>query len=134
MKKKLVNNRYGEVIQISKDQWVHEVTEASKTCTVIVFLYQDSIIDCNIMDEALITLSNKFKDIKFTKIKSTSAVENWPDYNLPTLFIYKDSQLIQQLLTLKQVHGKSMTPLDLEWWLVCKDIIKNSELEEDPRA
>lgn len=34
--------KYGEVTQISKPDFVKEVTEASKECFVVVHLYQDA--------------------------------------------------------------------------------------------
>jgi hypothetical protein len=47
--------------------------------------------------------------VKFLKIRSTSAIENWPEKNLPTLFVYYDGILAQQLMTLKILGGTSMT-------------------------
>ena len=110
LKEERVKNRFGEIINISKDQWVAEVTESSKTCWVIVHLYQDSIVECGLMDEALIEIANKFQYLKIVRIRSTTAVENWPDKNLPTLFIYKDGELKHQSLTLASMYGKSMKP------------------------
>ena len=99
----------GDVIEISKDEWITHVTDASKAPNtyVIAHLYQDSVIECRLLEEVLITLAAKFKYIKFVRIRSTQAVENWSDKNLPTLFIYKDGELKIQLLTLKEVHGKN---------------------------
>lgn len=34
-------DKYGEVIQISKPEFVKEVTEASKECYVVVHLFKD---------------------------------------------------------------------------------------------
>lgn len=111
LRKMQSRNRFGDVIDISKDQWIHEVTEASKGGTyVLVHLFQDSVIECTLMDEALREIAAKYQYIKITRIKATSAVENWPDQNLPTLFIYKDNELAIQLLTLNNLYGKSMKP------------------------
>lgn len=96
-------------------------------------MYEDSIIECEIMDEALKVLAPKFKYLKFLRIKSTHAIENWPEKNLPALFIYIDGIMQSQVITLQQLYGKSMKPYDLEWFLVKKSIITDSELEEDPR-
>ena len=97
------------MIEISKDEWITHVTDASKAPNtyVIAHLYQDSVIECRLLEEVLITLASKFKYVKFVRIRSTQAVENWSDKNLPTLFIYKDGELKIQLLTLKEVHGKN---------------------------
>ena len=49
MKEQAVKNRFGEVVEITKDEWIREVTEASKAAWVIVHLYQDSVVDCRII-------------------------------------------------------------------------------------
>ena len=72
------------------------------------------------------------KAVKFLKILSTAAVENWPDRNLPTLFLYKGGELRTQLLGLKKVGGRGMGVEDLEWWLAGEGVVE-TEMEEDPR-
>eukprot|EP01035_Chromulina_nebulosa_P031885 gene31885-42528_t len=133
LKESQVKNRFGDVLGIGKDDWIREVTDCSKTCWVVVHLYQDSVVECQLVDEAFIILSTKFKYVKFVKIRSTQAIENWPDRNLPTIFAYHEGVLQKQLVTLKQIGGKTMKASDLEWWLAENDIV-NSELEENPRS
>lgn len=41
MQKLTEQNKYGEVTQISKPDFVKEVTEASKECYVVVHLFKD---------------------------------------------------------------------------------------------
>lgn len=104
-----LKNRFGAVYEINKDDWMREVTEASNSCWVLVNLYQDSVEECRIMEAILIDIAAKFKALKIVKIRSTQAVENWPDKNLPTLFFYHDGALKNQILTLKELGGKSTT-------------------------
>jgi len=134
LKQARLRNRFGDVCEIVKDEWVREVTECSASCWVIVHLYQDFVTECRVMEAALQNLATRFKYVKFLKIRSTQAVENWPEHNLPTLFIYNQGELKLQLITLKTVGGKAMNPSDLEWWLASRNVITTSELEEDPRA
>jgi hypothetical protein len=100
--------RFGGVYEISKNEWIPEVTEASHTCWVVVLLYVNSIVDCGVMENVMIQLAKKFMKVKFLKIRSTSAIENWPESNLPTIFVYHDGELQDQLLTLKSLGGASM--------------------------
>lgn len=51
----------------------------------------------------------KFKDVKFLKIRATQAVENWPEKNCPTLFVYHEGVLQHQFMTLKSLGGTSLT-------------------------
>ena len=129
-----VQNRFGDLCEISKADWIRDVTDCSQTCWVAVHLYQDSIIECGLVDAAMTALAPRFKYVKFVKIRSTSAVENWPERNLPTIFFYNEGQLKKQLITIKSIGGKTMQPDDLEWYMVENKIITTSELEEDPRS
>lgn len=107
MKQQALRNRFGELVEIVKDEWIREVTECSNTCAVVVHLYENSLIECQIVDEAMKNLASRFRYIKFLKIKSTQAIENWPEKNLPTLFIYEKGALKFQMMTLNKVGGKT---------------------------
>ncbi|RYH12678.1 hypothetical protein EON65_37610 [archaeon] len=96
------------MLAITKDDWVREVTEGSKACPVVIHLYEDGMVECNLLDEALAVLAEKFKYVKFLRIKYNQAIENWPERNLPTLFVYQSGSLATQLITLKQVGGTRM--------------------------
>ncbi len=149
-------NRFGDYMEIVKDDWVREVTEGSNTSVVVVHLYENSMVECQLVDEAFLQLAPRFKYVKFLKIKYTQAIENWPERNLPTIFIYDQGALKTQILTLKQLGGKTMKTeglsswltcpkkefywvsniflVDLEWFLVVNGILTDSELQENPRA
>lgn len=108
LKSAAVKNRYGDVVEIVKDDWVREVTECSNACWVVVLLYQNSVVECGLVEEAMSDLANRFKYVKFVKIRSTQAVENWPEKNLPTLFLYNEGVLKHQIITLQSLGGKTM--------------------------
>ncbi len=132
LKGKAAIARFGEVLEISKPDWVAEVTEGSNNAPVVVHLFEKSILNCSILSQALIGVAKKFPSVKFLSIRSKSAIENYPDSNLPTLFVYKNGELTAQLIGLKEIGDKRTTALDLEWWLAKKGIVE-SELEENPR-
>ena len=75
----------------------------------MVHLYSDSVVACELMNAALMPLARKFPYVKFLKIKSGQAVENWPDRNLPTIFVYTDGELQHQAMTLSEFGGADMT-------------------------
>lgn len=133
MKQAAVKNRFGELLEISKVDWVREVTEGSKACAVVVHLYENALVECQLMDEVLAVLAAKFRYIKFLRIKYDHAIENWPQRNLPTLFVYENGALKTQLMTLKTVGGLQMNAVDVEWFLAQNSVITDSELERDPR-
>ena len=109
LQEKRVRSRFGDVVEIAKDEWVREVTEGSAGGTwVVVHLYLDALVESSLLDEATINLARRFPYIKFLKIRATSAVENWPERNCPTLFLYRDGELREQMITLTKVGGKAM--------------------------
>lgn len=119
MKAKAMKNRFQGLTEIVKDEWLKEVTEGSKSCSVVVHLYQNSLIECQLMDEALTSLSNKFKYVKFLRIKYDQAIENWPERNLPTLFVYEKGALKSQLITANSIGGKQMTSDGKQYLISC---------------
>jgi hypothetical protein len=131
MKEAAVQARFGDYIEISKDEYIREVTECSKTCWVVIHLYQDSELGCNLVDEALMKLAPKFKMVKFLKIRSTMAVENWPNSRVPAVFLYNEGELKHQCIGITELGGKTMKAANMEWYLACKNVLK-SDLEEDP--
>ncbi|CAN0140276.1 unnamed protein product [Discosporangium mesarthrocarpum] len=108
MRTKAMAERFGEVYEISKADWVKDVTEASKEVSVVAHLYEDGIVECRVMQAALRALAPRFKEVKFVEIKSVQAVEKWPESNLPTLFIYKDGSLATQLIRIEALGGKQV--------------------------
>ena len=103
-------NRFGDVVEITKADWIRDVTDCSKSCWVAVHLYENSVVECSLVEEAMLSLAARFKYVKFLKIRASQAVENWPERNLPTIFFYSEGELKTQLLTLKSIGGKTMTP------------------------
>ena len=132
MKDNALKARFGDYQEISKADYIRDVTECSKTgCWVVIHLYQDSELGCNLVDEALLQLAPKFKHVKFLKIRSTMAVENWPASRLPAVFLYNEGELQHQLIGITELGGKTMKAANMEWYLFTKGIVE-TDLEEDP--
>ncbi|CAB4426379.1 unnamed protein product [Rhizophagus irregularis] len=118
--------KYGQLIQISKPDFIKEVTEASQEVWVIVHLFKDPIPECKLMNAHLTTLAEKYKATKFVKIVGDHCIPNYPDKNLPTLLIYGNSDLQQQLVGLSQLGGMNMTLQVLENYLISVGAIEGS--------
>ncbi|OQR82753.1 phosducin-like protein [Achlya hypogyna] len=117
MKAMAARNLYGDVQPISKDEWTREVTEASKNCWVVAYLFESSVEGCKLMDQLLRAVAAKHRDVKFVSIQSQVCIENWPARNLPTLFCYKNGNLATQMLTLSKLNGLDTRVEDLEEFL-----------------
>ncbi|KAH3744945.1 viral IAP-associated factor [Pelomyxa schiedti] len=126
-------NKYGYVKEITAPDWVSEVTDASRTEYVIVHLFKPSIPHCVLLEKRLGELATKFKATKFVRCLSHHAIPNYPDRNLPTLLIYKDSDPVDQIITLSSLGGDSITAKDLEWRLSQSGAIETT-MKKNPRT
>ncbi|KAI0244571.1 Proteolipid protein 2, partial [Massospora cicadina] len=103
----LKKEKFGSVIQISKPDFIREVTEASNEAPVVVHLFKDSVLACRQLNAFLDDLAVRYKATKFVKIIGDLCIENYPDRNLPTLLLYK--QELEKLLHSYEMIGKSNT-------------------------
>lgn len=139
MKKLASNEKFGSIYPISKPEWQKEVTDASKTNTVFVHLTCESQLQSRLLTSILRSASNIFKDIKFCEIEGRRAIEGYPDKNCPTILIYKNGELIKQLVTLLMLNGNDTSLKDVEALLVdigCLDpndkrLIINQDIDDD---
>lgn len=124
---------YGKVREISKQDYVQEVTNAPKGVYVILHLYKDYIMDCKIMDKIFDSLARRFVLVKFLRIEANSCIEGFTDNNAPGVIIYKDGNLIKQMFPANKFFGGAgkMTEAKVEWILGTMKIIK-SEVDDDP--
>lgn len=118
MKKLASKEKFGSVYPISKPEWQTEVTDASKNAVVFVHLMSENQIQSRLLGSILRSAAFKFKDIKFCEIEGRRAIEGYPDSNCPTILIYKDGELLKQLVTLLMLNGNDTTLKDLEALLV----------------
>ncbi|KAL7533128.1 hypothetical protein ACHAWF_004352 [Thalassiosira exigua] len=130
---------YGEVIPISRPDWNREVNEASRDgLWAIVNLTRSSTTIssthdelCDKVEQITNVLADRFVDVKFVSIPSTSAIENWPDENLPTLFCYRYGKMQHQLIGIDAMGGTGVNNGRLEWRLARLGVLE-TDLKEDP--
>ncbi|KAM6440296.1 phosducin-like protein 2 [Liasis olivaceus] len=123
---------FGELKEISGDQYVKEVTNAPEDVWVIIHLYNSSIPICALVNRHLTLLAIKFPEAKFVKAIAKSCIENYHDSCLPTIFVYKDGKIEGKLIGVTECGGTALTVEDLEWKLAEFGAIK-TDLEENPR-
>lgn len=69
-----------------------------------------SVPDCAILAMCLAELAQRYPNTKFVKIISTDCIPNYPDENLPTVLLYKDTKCVQHMVGLRQFGGQSTSP------------------------
>uniref|UniRef100_A0A2K5NGV0 Phosducin-like protein 3 n=1 Tax=Cercocebus atys TaxID=9531 RepID=A0A2K5NGV0_CERAT len=102
-----LNNKFGEVLEISGKDSVQEVVKAGEGLWVILHLYQRGIPLCALINQHLSGIARKFPDVKFIKAISTTCIPSYPDRNLPMIFVYLDGDI-------KAVYWSSAIKTDLE--------------------
>jgi len=123
---------FGSVLEISKADWVEQVNKAGENVWVIVHVYAEGIPQCKLINQHMFELAAKFPATKFVKGRASVCIPNYPDKNLPTIFIYKNGDLKKQWVGPHELHGMNCKVEDMEWMFGQVGAII-SELEENPR-
>jgi hypothetical protein len=98
--------KFEGIREITRQDYIDEVTNAPKGTHVVLHLYQNSVEVCELMNRALFEASEKYKHIKFLKIVSTKCIENYPDSNVPTLVVYLNGNMLATLPRLDKKYRK----------------------------
>lgn len=75
------------------------MTNAPPGVPVVIHLYQDSIIECQLLNKYLDEMAIKHPKTKFLRSIATKCVENMVDKDLPAVFFYKDGDLLNALMS-----------------------------------
>jgi hypothetical protein len=98
---------------------------------VVIALTSPAVPECEVIEGLLPSLADKFADTKFLKIRSTAAIERWPDANLPTIFCYRDGEMQHQLLGHDACGGPCTSAARVEWRLKALGVLESSDMEKD---
>ncbi|KAI1483343.1 phosducin family protein [Daldinia eschscholtzii] len=111
---------HGTVYPISKPEYSREVTEASHKGPVFVNLTSSlgTNVESRVLSELWRQAAKEYGDIKFCEIRADKAIENYPDRNCPTILVYKNGDIVKQIVTLVTVGGVRMSMLDIDKLLV----------------
>eukprot|EP00070_Physeter_catodon_P009735 XP_007121206.2 phosducin-like protein 2 [Physeter catodon] len=124
--------KFGELREISGNQYVNEVTNAEKDVWVIIHLYRSSIPMCLLVNQHLSLLARKFPETKFVKAIVSSCIQHYHDNCLPTIFVYKNGQIEGKFIGIIECGGINLKLEELEWKLAEVGAIQ-TDLEENPK-
>lgn len=115
---------------LQKPDYSRDVTEASHKSFIFVLL--TSSLGTNI-ESAILTniwreLAARFGDVKFCQIRADLCIEGYPEKNTPTVLIYKDGDIRQQLVTLKEMNGEKTSAADFEKVLIDLGAVKQNDV------
>ncbi|XP_007944422.1 phosducin-like protein 2 [Orycteropus afer afer] len=124
--------KFGELREISGNQYVKEVTNAEKDVWVIIHLYRTSIPMCLLVNQHLSLLARKFPETKFVKAIVNSCIQHYHDNCLPTIFVYKNGQIEGKFIGIIECGGINLKLEELEWKLAEVGAVQ-TDLEENPK-
>uniref|UniRef100_A0A0A9VXL7 Viral IAP-associated factor n=1 Tax=Lygus hesperus TaxID=30085 RepID=A0A0A9VXL7_LYGHE len=124
--------KYGSLGEITGQEYVDEVNKAGEGIWVVLHLYQNGVPLCALLNKHLSELARKFPSTKFLKSVSVTCIPNYPDKNLPTIFVYFEGDMKQQFIGPSSFRREDITVEELEWMLGKTGAIK-TDIEEDPR-
>jgi thioredoxin-like negative regulator of GroEL len=111
---------HGSVYPISKPEYAREVTEASNKGPVLVNLTSSlgTNVESRVLSELWRQAATEYGDVKFCEIRADKAIENYPDRNCPTILVYKNGDIVKQIVTLLTIGGVRTNMLHIDDLLV----------------
>jgi len=125
--------KFGDVREISAIDYCEQVNNAGEGIFVVLHLYKSGIPLCELINAYINGLAKKFPATKFLRSVATTCIPNYPDKNLPTVFIYHEGDMKGQLAGPHAFGGMGLTQNDLEWMLSKYEAVKTT-LKSDPRG
>lgn len=124
--------KFGTVREISGQDYVDEVNKAGDGIYVVLHLYKQGIQLCALINQFMNTLAVRFPETKFIKSIASTCIPNFPEKNLPSIFIYHEGQLLKQIIGPVELRGEKLTVEEFEFMLGQYGAIK-TDIKEDPR-
>ncbi len=131
IKQRQMKSNYGDVREISAVDYVDEVNKAGDGIWVVLHLYKQGIPLCALINRYVSELAAKFPTVKFLRSISTTCIPNYPDKNLPTIFIYHEGDMKGQLAGPQYFRGMNMTRDEFEY-LIGQFGAVPTEIKTDP--
>ena len=129
--------RFGSVLPLARDDYQAEVNQAGEGVGVVVFLCKPRHYLSTYTLVLIERLARKFPDVKFMQIESSECIPGYPDRNLPTLLVYRDDDLLAQLVGPAAFGGTSGGASfgidDVEWELAQAGVL-TTDLPANPHA
>jgi hypothetical protein len=102
-------NKFGDVRDISASDYKEQVNGAGDGVWVVLHLYKPGIPLCSLVNNHLSLLAAKFRSTKFLRSVSDTCIPNYPDANLPTIFVYFEGNMRDKLIGPAAFRGMNLS-------------------------
>lgn len=99
---------------------------------VILHLYKQGVPLCALVNEYMNRLAPRFPTTKFIRAISSTCIPNYPDKNLPTIFVYHEGAMKSQIIGPEQMRGMNLTEKEFEFMLGKSGAIE-TDIKDDPK-
>lgn len=117
---------------LSLSSFIFEVNKAGEEIWVILHLYAKGVPFCSLLNQYFTELAMKFPTVKFLRSIAQTCIPNFPEKNLPAIFIYNNGQMKKQFLGAAELRGTNLTLNELEFMLGRTGAI-TTDIKDDPR-
>ncbi|XP_070505066.1 viral IAP-associated factor homolog [Chironomus tepperi] len=124
--------KFGSVREITGEEYINEVNKAGEDIYVVLHLYARGVPFCAVLNQYINELAMKYPSVKFIRSIAQTCIPNFPDKNVPTIFVYYNGQMKKQFLGPLELRSPNCTREELEFMLGQSGCIK-TDITEDPR-
>ncbi|CAG9127980.1 unnamed protein product [Plutella xylostella] len=124
--------KFGDVKEVSGQDYVQEVNKAGDNIWVVIHLYKQGIQQCALLNQHFRQLAAKFPYTKFLKAVAQTCIPNFPERNLPSVFVYFEGDMKKQFVGPHELRGTALTVEELEFILGQAGAV-DTKITEDPR-
>lgn len=124
--------KFGSVREITGEEYVNEVNKAGEDIYVVLHLYARGVPFCSVINQYIAELAMKYPSVKFIRSIAQTCIPNFPDKNVPTIFVYYNGQMKKQFLGPLELRAPNCTRDELEFMLGQVGCIQ-TDITEDPR-
>merc|ERR1719474_2357515 len=132
MKARMSKAKFGDVREITAVDYVQEVNKAGEGIMVVLHLYQQGVPLCALINQYMTRLASKFPETKFLRAISKTCIPNYPDKNLPTIFVYYEGGMKGQMVGPLEFRGMNLTEEEFEYLLGKTGAIP-TVIKDDPK-
>jgi len=122
--------QYGDLREISKQDYVNEVSNAPKEVFVILHLHQDYVEISGRLNMIFEEMAKAYKTYKFLRIRADRCIENFPDTKVPTVIIYYNGELKHNIVRIDKEIG-TLTYGSVEKFFKKIQVFPKGEDDED---
>lgn len=102
------SSTFNQVYPVQKPEYSREVTEASHKAFVLVHLTSSlgTNVESQLLTELWREMARKFGEVKFCEMRADMCIKGYPEKNTPTILVYRDGDIKQQIITLHRFGGE----------------------------